>query len=91
MGPAAEASSDASFARTSGPSWRWLLAAAGTAGAVFLVISMQVGTCIDYAAPGPEGTCTVEPAVGIPAAWILGTVGVLFIGYSLARAFRRRR
>jgi hypothetical protein len=72
------------------PAWPWglLLLAAVIAG--MLALTMWTGVCIDYVAESAAAsTCTVEPAIGWPAAIVVAGISLAVAVFSIVRLVRR--
>lgn len=71
---------------------RWLWAAAIAVIVVInvLLLGTQGGQCTDYtSAAGVESTCTLGPAIGLPAMWFVGAVSLIAVAYCGYRFVRK--
>jgi hypothetical protein len=82
--------SDASQGRTASW-WPWIAVIVGLVALNTFLLGTQTGVCTDYTAEGLEGTCTIGPAIGVPAMWIVGVMSILAVAYCIRRIVRIRR
>ena len=72
--------------------WPWVAAIVGLVVVNTLLLANQKGVCADYAqGSGLESTCTIGPAIGVPAMWVVGILSILAVAYCLYRIARYRR
>lgn len=66
--------------------WRWWALIVGVMVLDLGVLGSQVGRCVDAASGSSAvSTCTVEPAIGWPGAWLVVVLSLITAGVAIVR------
>jgi hypothetical protein len=68
----------------------WLVVALAAGLAIVAVWGFRTGVGVDSGDPAGS-MCTIGPATGVPAAWVLTVAGAVVIDLAVRRAIRGRR